>query len=76
MLPAETTTTIPAATDCLTRELVQSLQTSGLDQMAVSIDFPRAELHVFERSGHMTFVEQNDEYMKVVREFLDGTGTG
>ncbi len=37
--------TIPAATDCLTRELVQSLKAAGLDQMAVSIDFPRAELH-------------------------------
>jgi radical SAM protein len=37
--------TIPAATDCLTRELVQQLKAAGLDQMAVSIDFPRAELH-------------------------------
>ena len=37
--------TIPAATDCLTRELVQGLKDAGLDQMAVSIDFPRAELH-------------------------------
>lgn len=37
--------TIPAATDCLTRELVQSLKASGLDQMAVSLDFPRAEQH-------------------------------
>ncbi len=37
--------TIPAATDCLTRELVQGLKEAGLDQMAVSIDFPRAELH-------------------------------
>jgi radical SAM protein len=37
--------TIPAATDCLTRELVQSLQAAGLDQMAVSLDFPRAEQH-------------------------------
>ena len=37
--------TIPAATDCLTRELVQGLKASGLDQMAVSLDFPRAEQH-------------------------------
>jgi radical SAM protein len=37
--------TIPAATDCLTRDLVQSLKAAGLDQMAVSIDFPRADLH-------------------------------
>jgi len=37
--------TIPAATDCLTLELVQSLKGSGLDQMALSLDFPRADLH-------------------------------
>jgi radical SAM protein len=37
--------TIPAATDCLTRELVQSLKAAGLDQMAVSLDFPRAGQH-------------------------------
>ncbi len=37
--------TIPAATDCLTRQLVESLKDAGLDQMAVSLDFPRAELH-------------------------------
>ena len=37
--------TIPAATDCLTRDLVQELKASGLDQMAVSLDFPRAEQH-------------------------------
>jgi proline-specific peptidase len=30
-----------------------------------------AELHVFEESGHMTFVEQQDEYVAVVRDFLD-----
>jgi radical SAM protein len=37
--------TIPAATDCLTRDLVQDLKEAGLDQMAVSLDFPRAEQH-------------------------------
>ena len=37
--------TIPAATDTLTRELVFALKDAGLDQMAVSIDFPRAVLH-------------------------------
>lgn len=37
--------TIPAATDSLTRELVEQLAISGLDQMALSIDFPRADLH-------------------------------
>jgi pimeloyl-ACP methyl ester carboxylesterase len=32
---------------------------------------PRGELHVFESSGHMTFVEQPEEYVAVVRAFLD-----
>jgi radical SAM protein len=39
------TATIPAATDALTRELVQGLKDAGLDQMALSLEFPRAELH-------------------------------
>jgi len=33
---------------------------------------PHAELHVFEDSGHMTFLEQPQEYVAVVRRFLDG----
>jgi len=37
--------TIPAATACLTRELVFELKAAGLDQMALSLDFPRPELH-------------------------------
>lgn len=37
--------TIPAATAALTEELVAQLKDTGLDQMAVSLDFPRAELH-------------------------------
>lgn len=32
---------------------------------------PGAELHVFEESGHMTFVEQEQDYVDVVRRFLD-----
>jgi pimeloyl-ACP methyl ester carboxylesterase len=32
---------------------------------------PNAELHVFENSGHMTFVEENDAYVRVVRDFLN-----
>jgi radical SAM protein len=39
------TATIPAATESLTRELVEGLKTAGLDQMALSLDFPRPELH-------------------------------
>jgi len=37
--------TIPAATDCLTRALVFDLKASGLEQMALSLDQPRADLH-------------------------------
>jgi len=37
--------TIPAATPTLTREVVQRLKDSGLDQMALSLDFPRPDLH-------------------------------
>lgn len=32
---------------------------------------PRGELHVFEKAGHMTFVEANEEYVRVVADFLD-----
>lgn len=32
---------------------------------------PHGELHVFESAGHMTFVEQPEDYVAVVREFLD-----
>jgi pimeloyl-ACP methyl ester carboxylesterase len=35
---------------------------------------PGAELVVFERSGHMTFVEENDAYVAAVRSFLFGAG--
>jgi len=31
---------------------------------------PNAELVIFEKSGHMTFVEENEKYIKMVREFL------
>jgi radical SAM protein len=37
--------TIPAATEKLTRDLVRALQAAGLDQMAVSLDLPRAQEH-------------------------------
>jgi radical SAM protein len=39
------TATIPAATAALTEDLVGSLRDAGLDQMALSLDFPRADLH-------------------------------
>jgi radical SAM protein len=37
--------TIPAATALLTEDLVLQLKDTGLDQMALSLDFPRADLH-------------------------------
>jgi AdoMet-dependent heme synthase len=37
--------TIPAATDRLTEEVVARLKASGLSQMALSLDFPTAQLH-------------------------------
>ena len=35
---------------------------------------PHAQLHIFEDSGHMTFVEQTEDYLTVVRAFLDEIG--
>jgi radical SAM protein len=37
--------TIPAATPALTEDVVRRLRDAGLDQMALSLDFPSAELH-------------------------------
>ncbi len=37
---------------------------------------PDAEFVVFEESAHMTFVEENEAYVKVVRDFLDRHRTG
>ena len=37
----------------------------------IAAALPDAELVVFEESGHMTFVEENERYLEVVRDFLD-----
>jgi len=37
--------TIPAATPSLGEDVVRELKEAGLDQMALSLDFPRADLH-------------------------------
>jgi len=37
--------TIPAATPSLTQTVVRQLKEAGLDQMALSLDYPRADLH-------------------------------
>jgi AdoMet-dependent heme synthase len=39
------TATIPAATSGLTPDVVISFKEAGLDQMALSLDFPQADLH-------------------------------
>ncbi len=41
---------------------------AGAEAMAAGL--PDAELVVFERSGHMTFVEENGAYLAAVRAFL------
>ena len=38
---------------------------------AMAAGLPDAELVVFEHSGHMTFVEENEAYVAAVRGFLD-----
>jgi proline iminopeptidase len=38
---------------------------------ATAQGIPGAELHIFESSGHMAFVEENAAYVEVVRRFLD-----
>ncbi|MGD8404602.1 MAG: alpha/beta fold hydrolase [Anaerolineales bacterium] len=38
---------------------------------AMAQGLPNAELVIFEKSGHMTFVEENERYLEVVRGFLN-----
>jgi proline iminopeptidase len=41
---------------------------------AMAKGLPRAEMTVFEHSGHMTFVEENEAYLAAVRKFLGAGG--
>ena len=41
---------------------------------AIADGIPGAELVIFEHSGHMTFVEENDAYVAAVRAFLLSAG--
>ena len=41
----------------------------GAEAMAKGL--PDSEFVVFENSGHMTYVEENEKYLKVVRDFLN-----
>ena len=38
---------------------------------AIAKGLPHAQLVVFENSGHMTYVEENEKYLSVVRDFLN-----
>lgn len=49
--------TIPAATDKLTRSLINELKGAGLDQMALSLDFPEAERHDTFRGTPQAFIK-------------------
>jgi len=43
---------------------------------AMARELKHAELVVFENSAHMTFVEENDKYLAVVRAFLERPAAG
>ena len=43
---------------------------------AIAAGAPAAELVFFEHSGHMTFVEEPDEYLAAVEDFLRRNGAG
>jgi proline iminopeptidase len=48
-------------------------RTCGVDAAtAIAAGIPGAELVVFERSGHMAFVEEQEAWLGAVRRFLDG----
>jgi len=40
---------------------------------AMAKGLPHAELVIFEQSGHMTFVEEPERYLQIVRDFLSRT---
>jgi proline iminopeptidase len=43
---------------------------------AMAAGLPDAELVVFEHSGHMAFIEENDAYLAAVRDFLERRALG
>jgi proline iminopeptidase len=55
----------------LTGRLDRTCTVEAAEAMAAPI--PNAELVVFERSGHMTFVEEPERFLQVVGDFLDRT---
>lgn len=65
----ERLTHVPQPVLVLTGRLDRVCRVDAAERIAELV--PDAELHVFEESGHMTFVEQTDDYVAVVRRFLD-----
>jgi proline iminopeptidase len=43
---------------------------------AMAEGLPDSELVVFEHSGHMAFIEENDAYVAAVRDFLARRAAG
>ena len=43
---------------------------------AIAAGLPDAELRVFEHSGHMAYIEENDAYLTAVRDFLERRALG
>ena len=52
-----------------TGQLDRVCTVAAAEAMAKSL--PKSELVIFEKSGHMTFVEENELYVKTVRDFLN-----
>ena len=67
--------------DCLAEITQPVLVTTGRHDRTCTVEAAEAiadgisdaELVIFEKSGHMTFVEEQDRYLEVVRTFLDRT---
>ena len=60
---------VPQPVLVLTGRLDRVCRVDAAERIAELV--PGAALHVFEQSGHMTFVEQTEDYLAVVRHFLD-----
>lgn len=65
----ERLTHVPQPVLVLTGRLDRTCRVDAAERIAELV--PDAELHIFEESGHMTFVEQTEDYLSVVRAFLN-----
>ena len=60
---------VPQPVLVLTGRLDRVCRVDAAERIAELV--PGAQLRIFEQSGHMTFVEEPEEYLSVVRAFLD-----